>query len=48
VNGNKNYLGVSSGVEPIFALFYTRRTLKSENGCDTCVNASCGYSKCDK
>ena len=26
VHGNKNYLGVSSGVEPIFALFYTRRT----------------------
>ena len=24
------------------------RTLKSENGCDTCVNPSCGYSKCDK
>ena len=26
VNGTKNYLGVSSGVEPIFALFYTRRS----------------------
>ncbi len=25
-NGHKNYLGVSSGVEPIFALFYTRRS----------------------
>ncbi len=25
VNGTQNYLGVSSGVEPIFALFYTRR-----------------------
>jgi len=25
VNGTKNYLGVSSGVEPIFALYYTRR-----------------------
>ncbi|MGD9487624.1 MAG: adenosylcobalamin-dependent ribonucleoside-diphosphate reductase [Calditrichaceae bacterium] len=25
-NGNTNYLGVSSGVEPIFALFYTRRS----------------------
>ncbi|RMH60732.1 MAG: adenosylcobalamin-dependent ribonucleoside-diphosphate reductase [Calditrichaeota bacterium] len=25
-NGQKNYLGVSSGVEPIFALFYTRRS----------------------
>ena len=25
-NGNKNYLGVSSGLEPIFALFYTRRS----------------------
>ncbi len=26
VNGTKHYLGVSSGVEPVFALFYTRRT----------------------
>lgn len=26
VRGTTNYLGVSSGVEPIFALFYTRRT----------------------
>ncbi len=26
INGTKNYVGVSSGVEPIFALFYTRRT----------------------
>jgi len=26
VHGTKNYLGVSSGLEPIFALFYTRRT----------------------
>ena len=24
------------------------RTLKNENGCDTCINPSCGYSKCDK
>ncbi len=24
------------------------RTLKSENGCDTCINPNCGYSKCDK
>ncbi len=23
------------------------RTLKSENGCDTCINPACGYSKCD-
>ncbi len=26
VNGNKHYMGVSSGLEPIFALFYTRRS----------------------
>ena len=26
VNGNRNYLGVSSGIEPIFSLFYTRRS----------------------
>ncbi|NOX90042.1 MAG: adenosylcobalamin-dependent ribonucleoside-diphosphate reductase [Calditrichaeota bacterium] len=25
-NGNKHYLGVSSGIEPIFALYYTRRS----------------------
>jgi ribonucleoside-diphosphate reductase alpha chain len=24
------------------------RTLKTENGCDSCVAAKCGYSKCDK
>ncbi len=24
-NGNKHYMGVSSGIEPVFALFYTRR-----------------------
>ena len=24
--GEKNYIGVSGGVEPIFALYYTRRT----------------------
>jgi len=23
------------------------RTLKNENGCDTCINPACGYSKCD-
>jgi len=26
VNGSRNYLGVSSGIEPVFALFYTRRS----------------------
>ncbi|MCK5853467.1 adenosylcobalamin-dependent ribonucleoside-diphosphate reductase [bacterium] len=26
VNGRKHYLGVSSGLEPIFALYYTRRS----------------------
>lgn len=25
-NGNKNYIGVSGGIEPIFALYYTRRS----------------------
>ena len=24
------------------------RTLKTENGCDNCMNPDCGYSKCDK
>jgi len=24
------------------------RTLKTENGCDTCMDPDCGYSKCDK
>ena len=24
------------------------RTLKTENGCDICMDAECGYSKCDK
>ena len=24
------------------------RTLKTENGCDICMNPDCGYSKCDK
>ena len=24
------------------------RTLKTENGCDICMNPECGYSKCDK
>jgi len=24
------------------------RTLKTENGCDSCVDPDCGYSKCDK
>ncbi len=25
-----------------------KQTLKTENGCDSCVGAKCGYSKCDK
>ena len=25
-----------------------QRSLKVENGCDSCINAKCGYSKCDK
>lgn len=29
--GNKNYIGVSGGVEPAFALFYTRRAESFEN-----------------
>ena len=24
------------------------RTMKTENGCDICMNPDCGYSKCDK
>ncbi len=24
-----------------------QRTLKVENGCETCINPECGYSKCD-
>ena len=24
------------------------RTLKTENGCDVCMDPDCGYSKCDK
>ena len=30
-NGNKNYIGVSGGVEPIFATYYTRRTESFHN-----------------
>ncbi len=31
-NGNKNYLGVSGGIEPIFALYYTRRSEQMNEG----------------
>ena len=30
-NGNKNYIGISSGVEPIFAIFYNRRSESFNN-----------------
>jgi ribonucleoside-diphosphate reductase alpha chain len=30
--GNKNYLGVSGGIEPIFALYYTRRSEQMNQG----------------
>ncbi|NKB25089.1 MAG: hypothetical protein GKR87_12080 [Kiritimatiellae bacterium] len=26
----------------------SNRTLKTENGCDMCIDEQCGYSKCDK
>ena len=29
---HKNYIGVSSGVEPIFAIYYTRRSESLDNG----------------
>ncbi|MBD3226436.1 MAG: adenosylcobalamin-dependent ribonucleoside-diphosphate reductase [Caldithrix sp.] len=31
VNNDKHYMGVSSGIEPIFALFYTRRSESFDN-----------------
>jgi ribonucleotide reductase alpha subunit len=31
-NENKNYIGVSGGIEPIFALFYTRRSEQMNEG----------------
>lgn len=30
--GEKNYMGVSGGIEPIFALYYTRRTEQADQG----------------
>ncbi len=31
-NGNKNYIGVSGGIEPIFSLFYKRRSEQMNQG----------------
>ena len=54
-NGNPNSIiiqakeeGNSGNIEFRVCKECNNRTLKTENGCDICMDPGCGYSKCDK
>ena len=54
-NGNPNSIiiqakeeGNSGNIEFRVCKECNNRTLKTENGCDICMDPDCGYSKCDK
>jgi len=40
--------GNAGNIEFRICLECNNRTLKTENGCDICMDPDCGYSKCDK
>ena len=40
--------GNAGNIEFRICLECNNRTLKTENGCDVCMDPDCGYSKCDK
>jgi hypothetical protein len=40
--------GNSGNIEFRICKECNNRTLKTENGCDICMDPDCGYSKCDK